>query len=338
MLIIITRSYLTERQVLAGVADDSIFGIIECDIQVPDHLKDEFKDFCPIIKHVDISINDVGNHMKQYCENVGILKHPRRSLIGSFYANNHLVSTDLLKWYMSIGIEVKRVHLLVQFHRSKCFERFANEIMDARREADRDPSKKIVADGMKMIGNSSYGKTIIDKEKFTNVAFYDEKDSVRISQEVNNKQFHHLSYIGGETVEIEKFHRSIVIDTPITIGFMILERSKLILLKFVHYFLKKYVAREDICLLECDTDSMYMSLSAKSLFLVVKPNMRDAFMDEYPDWFAREYCDSHKNSFFESMFNGENWIEGSSCRDCASMKLYDNRTVGKQIIIHFQND
>jgi hypothetical protein len=319
---------LREREILAGILDGSIFGIVECDIEVPDGLKDRFKDFQPIIKHANITIEDVGEHMKRFCEEQNILRTPRQSLIGSYFAKNHLIATDLLQWYLQEGLIVRRVHFIVQYHRQKVFTDFGEQVMDARRAADKDPAKKIVSDGMKLIGNSAFGRTIIDKEKFTTIKFLPAEDVNSISEAVNNKLFKKLDYIGESVAEIESHKRSCYIDTPVIIGFMILERSKLLLLKLVHYFLAKYFDRNTYCLLECDTDSMYIALSARDLFTLVRRDRRDEFQAEYGSWFAKTYCVEHEQNFFQTRFEGREWRE-SECDSCKSVTQYDNRTVGK---------
>ena len=51
------------------------------------------------------------------------------------------------------------------------FERFGLSVCNARRQGDVDPSKKLLADTNKLIGNSCYGKIIMDKEKHSNVCY-----------------------------------------------------------------------------------------------------------------------------------------------------------------------
>lgn len=327
MCLLFTRPYLTEKQILEGVQNGSIFGVIECDLHVPDNLRDRFKDFQPIIKSANVTIDDIGDHMKSYCKDKGLMKTPRKTLLGSYFATNHLIATDLLQWYLNEGIVVTKVHLIAQYHRSKCFERFGNQVMHARRSADNDPSQKIQADGFKLIGNSAFGKTIINKERFTNINYIDGNDVVKVSESINSKLFRDMDYIGEDMVEIEHYKRSITIDSNIIIGFMILERSKLILLRFVHYFLHKYLNRKSYCLLACDTDSMYLSIAAEDIFPSVKPELRSQFREEYPQWFALTYCDNHRADFFDSVFSGKNW-QTNTCTECQKAEMYWKREVG----------
>ena len=51
---------MTEEQILHSVVHDKIFGALEVDIRVPDHLKAKFAEMPPIFKNTAISREDIG--------------------------------------------------------------------------------------------------------------------------------------------------------------------------------------------------------------------------------------------------------------------------------------
>ena len=57
------KKYLTQDQVIQYIKDGRIFGFVECDIEVPDHLKEYFSEMTPIFKNVDVCLDDVGEFM-----------------------------------------------------------------------------------------------------------------------------------------------------------------------------------------------------------------------------------------------------------------------------------
>ena len=113
---------MTEAQILTAVRDESLFGVIECDIKVPELLKDRFSEMCPIFKNTDISIEDIGDFMKSYAEEHDIMRRPRRSLIGSLKGDKILLATPLLKWYLEHGLEVTKVYQVVEYTPKPCFK------------------------------------------------------------------------------------------------------------------------------------------------------------------------------------------------------------------------
>ena len=78
----------------------TIFGLNSVDIHTPQHLK-------------DVSREGVGEHMKDHLEREGRIKQPRCQFIGSYFTEEILLGTPLLKWYLAKGLLVTRVYLLV---------------------------------------------------------------------------------------------------------------------------------------------------------------------------------------------------------------------------------
>jgi hypothetical protein len=70
---LITR---TEDQILAAVLNNQLFGALEVDIKVLDHLKPTFAEMSPIFKNVEVSIDDIGDHMRQYAVDHVIMFQP----------------------------------------------------------------------------------------------------------------------------------------------------------------------------------------------------------------------------------------------------------------------
>ena len=143
---------MTQQRVLELVDSEDLFALIKVDIHVPESLKDTCREFSPFFKHASISREDVGPHMKAYCEEAGVLKHPTGALIGSMFAKDFWISTPLLRWYRRLGCVVDKVHELVQWEGVACFEKFMDEITEARRAADEDPDMKIHGDCSKLTG------------------------------------------------------------------------------------------------------------------------------------------------------------------------------------------
>ena len=53
--------------------------------------------------------------MKDYAEQHGIMKEPRRSLISSYFGRKILLATPLLQWYLNQGLEVTHIHEVMQY-------------------------------------------------------------------------------------------------------------------------------------------------------------------------------------------------------------------------------
>jgi hypothetical protein len=152
---------ITETELVQLIRKEKVFGFVQCDVRTPDELKEEFADMPPIFKNIDISIDDIGETMKQFAQETGQLQQPRRSLISSYHATQQLFSSNLLKWYLDHGLEVSNVTLFVQFRGDKIFEHLPEIVARARLDADlaknpdgtKDFAKVLVGEMMKLVGN-----------------------------------------------------------------------------------------------------------------------------------------------------------------------------------------
>ena len=53
--------------------DEKLFGALEVDLHVPDDLKSKFAEMPPVFKNIDVSKDDIDDHMKAYAEEKGIM-------------------------------------------------------------------------------------------------------------------------------------------------------------------------------------------------------------------------------------------------------------------------
>jgi len=143
---------MSPDRILSKVRNERLFfGCVEVDIRVPEHLKEKFSEMCPIVKNTEISHDDIGEFMKAYAEEHNIMAQPRRSLIGSMKGEKILLAAPLLMWYLEHGLEVTKVHQVIEFTPEPCFKPFGDAVSDARRAGDADPNKAIIADTMKLL-------------------------------------------------------------------------------------------------------------------------------------------------------------------------------------------
>ena len=108
------KKYLNQNQIIQYIQDGRLFGFVECDIEVPDYVKDYFSEMTPIFKNTEVSLEDVGQHMQDYAKEHNIKDIPRRLLIGSYFGNKIGLSTPLLKWYLNHGLVITHIYTIVE--------------------------------------------------------------------------------------------------------------------------------------------------------------------------------------------------------------------------------
>ena len=230
---------MTQNEILAAVIDGTLFGMIECDIHVPPELRPYFSEMQPIFKNANVSRDDIGPYMRQYAEENDIMSTPRRMLVGIFHGIKLLLATPLLRWYLAHGLVVDRVYQIVEYSPKPCFRDFGESVSTARRNGDVDPDKSIIADTMKLLGNSAYGKTVTNVDRHRDIKYCTE---VGTSLLINNKRFRQLDVVAEDAYEVTSNKARVTYDLPLHIGFFVYQYAKLRMLEFYYDFVDRYVA------------------------------------------------------------------------------------------------
>ena len=236
------KKYLNQNQIIQYIQDGCLFGFVECDIEVPDHLKDYFSEMTPIFKNTEVSLKDVGQYMQEYAKEHNIKDIPRRLLIGSYFSKKIGLSTPLLKWYLNHGLVITHIYTVVEYIPNAAFNSFMTQVAQARLDGDRDNDKALIAETMKLIGNSSYGKLITSKEKHHGIVYVNESE---IGIEIIDEHFFNLTELLDGYYKVEKTKKKINLDLPIHLGVFILNYTKLRMLKIYYDYLDYYLHRED---------------------------------------------------------------------------------------------
>jgi deoxyxylulose-5-phosphate synthase len=82
---------------------------------------------------------------------------------------------------------------------------------------------EIIAETMKLFGNSAYGKTITNKESFVSTTYANE---INIGKKINSPHFKDLETLHNQTYEVTSSKRQIVMDLPLQIGVAVYNLAK----------------------------------------------------------------------------------------------------------------
>ena len=314
---------MTQEQILTDVRTGTLFGMIECDVRVPEELRAHFAEMQPLFKNVNMSRDDLGPFMRRYAEDHDIMTRPRRMLVGSFRGDKMLFATPLLRWYLDHGLEVTRVYQVIEYEPNPCFRRFGDAVSTARREGDVHPHKAIIADTMKLLGNSGYGKTITNVDRHRDVKYCTEVEASRM---INDRRFRQLDVVIDNAYEIEMSKRTVTYALPIHVGFFVLQYAKMRMLQFYYDFIDRYLERPLFQYCEMDTDSAYLALAGESVDDLVTPELREHYFRYRSQWLPSECCVDHESEYVRCRLAGHPWIGSASC--CVARKAYDKRTPG----------
>ena len=138
-----------------------------------------------------------------------------RKLLGVTKAENILLYTPVLKWYLNIGLKVTGIYKYLKYKSGRPFSWFPEEVSNARRAGDSNPALKQLGDTYKLKGNSFYGKMIEDQIKHTKTTFTSKEYIV--DQSFRSPFFEDLEQING-AFEIKERKRKVNITRPYQCG------------------------------------------------------------------------------------------------------------------------
>ena len=216
---------LREENLLEQIRSGKLFGYVQCDIEVSEELKKKFASFPPIFKNTNVGRHDIRSLMQNYAEKEGILCQPRKKLISScFLFENGTIFTPLLLFYLELELLCKKIYRFVDYAPVKCFNKFVQSAVNARREGDENRNSGVVAETINLLANSSYSYQTMDRSRHTVTKYLSDE---KTHGAINTKFFKRLDYINDQLYEVELAKAEIEHREPIIVGFFIPQYAKL---------------------------------------------------------------------------------------------------------------
>ena len=294
------RGSLTESKIRSDIVNGELFGVLEVDITVKNEFKEFFSEFPPFFCTCRVPMSDIGEHMTQYCRENDIKFDYKKLLVSGTSASKILLATPLLQWYLKNNCEITKIYQIIEYQPKLSFRSFIDTVTKYRLEGDRNPDKSIIGDTYKLISNSSYGSLLMDKSKHTNVKYL--MDRSKVCKFINSNTFKNMNKLGEELYEVETYKSRITVDTPLQIGFFILQYAKLRMLEFYYDCLNLYLKKDSFELTQTDTDSIYMAINQSDLDHCISDEFKNRYQNEIfnscsdevsPPWFPRRCCEYH---------------------------------------------
>ena len=296
-----------KNEIIKNVLNDKLFGFFEVDIEVPEQKRKRFSEFCPLFVISEVPEDQIPQHMKDYKINTGrkMIKNNKK-LLGVMKTEKILLYSPLLKWYLNHGLQVTKIHRYISYISGRPFKWFPEEVSSARRDADNDKNKKQLGDTAKLKGNSFYGKMIENLEKHISTKFT--TDEKLIDKIFRSPFFEDLEEINAGVFEVRQRKRQVTITRPYQCGIAVYQLAKLRMLEFYYDFLDKFCDRRDFELIQMDTDSFYMALSANDFDEIIKPEMKELYKEEKKNWLVTDEYSKRVPGLFKAEFQGKRMI------------------------------
>ena len=286
------------------VYDEKFFGFLEVDIEVPKQLYNYFAELPPIVKNIEYDETICGAYTNSLLKKLNKKPNKTKKLIATMKGEKILMKSTRLRWLLSKGCVVTKLHSVIPAIPRKCFEGFVDWVSNERRKGDKDTKYAIIAEAAKTVGNSAFGHTIMNKAKHKKVKLCDKR---KFDKYKNLPRFYDSTLHSNEIFEVTMTKKACKQNTALMIGCSVFDDSKLRMYQFYYDFIDKFIDRSDFQYIEMDTDSAYMALTNKNLDRLVKPNMREEYDKQKYNWFCRN--DTKEVAAYEKRIPGKFKIE-----------------------------
>lgn len=329
-----SRSSIKVEEMLERVRDGTFFGLLEVDINVPDSLKETYDVFPPFFCHKDISAEILSPAMQEMIKKLDKPSKPGIRLVSALEAENFVIISPLLQFYLQRGFLVTRVHQAIEFTPQVAFLRLGEEIHSLRCAADQDPKLKIQAETVKLAGNSIYGKTCERKDRHTSISYVGKEE---FTSKLESSRLKSFECIGEheEVMEVQEYYRMIQEDTPRSIGAFILGYAKLQILRFA-YMLMDFCDERDWSPILMDTDSLMLELSVPNgdIDAIIRPEKREEWAKVRKDFLpcSQELSEQKRHGIFKMEFLGDIVVAlGAKCYSIHNKADGKTKTAAKGI-------
>ncbi|RAW28567.1 hypothetical protein PC110_g15064 [Phytophthora cactorum] len=222
----------------------------------------------------------IGKHMFDYNQSRASNRaKPACKLVGSYFGDKIFIYALLLKWYLSRGMEITKTYSFIKASSHKV--PFMEAVSNAQREDDADKSKEMIAEMMKLVGNSAFGRSGMDMSKHKEVKY--ESDQKAIELKIEHFTFNGLEEL-NDACEITMKKRQLINKNPIHLSIAIYQLAKLRMLQFYFDCIDFYFDRSYFQYQEMYTDPAYIAFSCENPFQVVSSLSYRIILSNTNEW------------------------------------------------------
>ena len=223
------------------------FYVFVADIICPEELHDNFDTF-PLLTDHEISPGD--NTIKL----MATLNDKKE----------YVISLHMLKFVLEKGYGLDKIHAIIYAKQKAFIKKFIALNNKKRTEASIN-NDQIGVHYYKNSSNSTFGKQIENPEKYRDFHIVtDENKAKNLASKCTFKEAHILDE--DNNIVLHEMRRGQVLyDKPISVGFAILDISKLILYKLLHR-LKEHYGKDNVEVVYTNTDSVKLYVEGKDVY------------------------------------------------------------------------
>ena len=235
----------------------------------------------PCILEVDLTypeeLHDLHNDYPLCPEKVECDKGVKKLIPNLRHKNNYVVHYKTLMQYLSLGMELKKIHRGIKFIECDFLKPYINTNVKLRTQAKNDFEK----DFFKLMNNSVFGKTMENIRNRVNVKLVDTGEQFKKLAAKPNYESRKIFNKNLVSVHMKK--TSLTMNKPVYLGMSILDLSKTVMFDFHYKYIKPKYGKQ-AKLLFTDTDSFLYEIQTEDFYKDISGDVKDRFdTSEYPE-------------------------------------------------------
>ena len=240
--------------------NDQYYGyFVECDLDYPAELHDKHNDFPLAPERLEVNVEMLSEQQITIRKAYSMPKNMQsvKLIPNLMNKSKYLCHYRNLIFYLQHGMILKKIHRVIRFHQEKWLAPYIETNQNLRAHAGNEFEK----DFFKLMNNSVYGKTLENQKKRTDIRLVTRDEKRREFTNKSNCIGFRIFEENLAAVELQKVQ--ILIDKPPSVGFTVVELSKLHMYWFLYDYLKPAFG-DRVKMLFTDTDSYLLEFRGKN--------------------------------------------------------------------------
>jgi len=204
--------------------------IIECDLIYPDHLHPLHIDYPLAPEHLTVNFEMLSFFATQFIDREW--KSSKKLIPNLHNTNKYVTHYRNLQFYLNHGLIVTKIHRILSFQQRPTLKPWIDYCTTKRKTA----TLEFESDLAKLQANATFGKTMEQVRHRVNIRLI--CDEHKLTKAANKASFRQSEIINDDLVMVRGAKQTITLNKPISVGFTILEISKLIMYRYFYDYLK----------------------------------------------------------------------------------------------------
>jgi len=223
-----------------------------------------------------VSRENLSPYTQQLGEILDIKGQPQKKLMPNLQdKTKYVVHYVNLKQYLRLGLKLKKIHRVIEFHQSYWLREYIT-LNTNKRKLARNSFEK---DFFKLMNNSIFGKMMENVRGRMNMELV--HTPRRLKKLVAKPNYNRFHIFNKDLMAVHCLKNTVELNKPIYVGLAILDVSKTLMYEFHYGYIKtKYDTNAQLCF--TDTDSLLYDIKTEDVYSDMKDDLDMFDTCDYP--------------------------------------------------------